>query len=79
MASSLTSQAVLSSIHRWKPVDQPTIPSVIPKSSKKELKDAYTAYKKEFNADKTRIKSIVKDIFESGGLKLSQKWNYRSS
>ena len=76
MASSLTARAVLTSIQSWKAVDEPKIPSAMSKSSKKELKDAYNLYKKEFNADKKRIKNIVKDIFESGDLKLNQKWNY---
>ena len=79
MASSLTARTVLSSIHNWKVVDEPKISSGIPRNSKlrKQLKDAYNVYKKEFNADKKRIKNIVENIFTSGDLKLNQKWNYQ--
>ena len=77
MASSLTSKNVLSSIQKWKVADEPKIPSAMSKSSKKELKDAYKVYKKEFNDDKKRIKNIVENIFTSGDLKLNQKWNYQ--
>lgn len=80
MAASLTAQAVLSSIQKWKAADEPKLITELPRNSqmKKELNAAYKVYKKEFNDDKKRIKSIVENIFKSDDLKLNQKWNYQT-
>ena len=59
-----TSDQIIKSLTTWKPYPKPNDPPKMSKGLKKERKEKYDNYKKQFNIDKKKVKGLLEGLFK---------------